>query len=584
MMRALKSFCLMVLFLATGLSVVVAFDGPPVSVGSAPPLIPMTQEILLQPETKLKQDFESMAVSPQIVLNVPSEAEKSILQNQGKGEALKIGFGRDLPQPYQGDLFPLLPWKDLEYDHVATFSITSPEAKSIRVAMNLALLPEGVEVRFFSEKNSQIYGPYTSESHRFQHSESELIENSNQLSKDMLFWSPVIEGETAGVEIYIPAGSRNDFSVEIPQIQHLVYSVMDPDDKALSGIGSSGACNIDVRCRTTIPSDLSGAVAKIIYTSGSSSYLCTGTLLNDSTGSGTPYFMTANHCLSTQSVANTINSYWFFERATCGGANPTSVTQFSGGASLLATGTNTDFTFLQLSDLAIGSLSGIAFAGWTTTNPTGFTAIGLHHPSGDLKKWSQGRANGFAAYLGSMTGTGSHIHTTWSAGTTEPGSSGSGLFAVTGEHGGAHLFVGNLHGGYASCSNLTAPDWYGRFDLTYPSVQQWLAASSTTRNLTVNSIGATGVSITGNPSTYGGTTNYTKSSIPNNTSITLTAPATSGGANFSSWSGCNSTNASARTCTITMSANKTVTVNYGPSGHQVTLPGVLFLLLDEDEQ
>ena len=58
-----------------------------------------------------------------------------------------------------------------------------------------------------------------------------------------------------------------------------------------------------------------------------------GHLVNDNDpNSRIPYFMTANHRLSTQSVADTINSYWFFERATCEGPNPTSVIQFAGGA------------------------------------------------------------------------------------------------------------------------------------------------------------------------------------------------------------------------------------------------------------
>jgi hypothetical protein len=42
--------------------------------------------------------------------------------------------------------------------------------------------------------------------------------------------------------------------------------------------------------------------------------------------------------------------------------------------------------------------------------------------------------------------------------------------------------------------------------------------------------------------------------------VTLTAPSTAGGNNFSSWTGCDS--ATATTCNVTMSANKTVTAAY----------------------
>ena len=89
----------------------------------------------------------------------------------------------------------------------------------------------------------------------------------------------------------------------------------------------------------------------------------------------------------------------------------------------------------------------------------------------------------------------------------------------------------------------------------------------TTYTLSVNSSGASGVSITGNPTTYSGTTNYSKTSITSGTSLTLTAPATSGSYNFSSWTGCNSVSGTGdRICNLTMSSNKTVTATFNTSG------------------
>src|SRR3989344_3743553 len=50
---------------------------------------------------------------------------------------------------------------------------------------------------------------------------------------------------------------------------------------------------------------------------GANTYLCTGTLLNDSRSSGTPYFLTANHCISKQSEAASLQTDWFFRSPTC---------------------------------------------------------------------------------------------------------------------------------------------------------------------------------------------------------------------------------------------------------------------------
>jgi hypothetical protein len=89
--------------------------------------------------------------------------------------------------------------------------------------------------------------------------------------------------------------------------------------------------------------------------------------------------------------------------------------------------------------------------------------------------------------------------------------------------------------------------------------------------LAVNSSGSTGVAIAANPSGYSGTTNYSKTDIPDGTSIMLTAPAAgSASTTFSSWNGCDSTDTADRTCTVTMLTDKTVTAVFQPKTYTVT--------------
>ena len=82
--------------------------------------------------------------------------------------------------------------------------------------------------------------------------------------------------------------------------------------------------------------------------------------------------------------------------------------------------------------------------------------------------------------------------------------------------------------------------------------------------LTVNSTTpASGVAVTVSPADNNGAANGTTSftrSYNSGASVTLTAPATSGGNNFTSWTGCTSSNGA--TCTVAMNANTTVTANY----------------------
>ena len=70
----------------------------------------------------------------------------------------------------------------------------------------------------------------------------------------------------------------------------------------------------------------------------------------------------------------------------------------------------------------------------------------LHHPSGDLKKWSQGTSPGYQTFTRRL-----ELHpATYSQGTTEGGSSGAALLTFN-CGGGFYEVRGGLFGGDASC-------------------------------------------------------------------------------------------------------------------------------------
>jgi len=251
-----------------------------------------------------------------------------------------------------------------------------------------------------------------------------------------------------------------------------------------SGVGDSGSCNIDAACDASWK-NRSNAVAKMIYTSGAYSYLCSGTLLNDATSSRTPYFLTANHCISSQSVASTLNTYWFYRSSSCNSGQLSPVYQaLSTGATLLYHGSDTDSSFLRLNSTPPG---GVTYSGWTTVAPTKtIAATGLHHPKGDLLKISYGSITDFlncttpnldGSFNCSSSVTGNYVDIRYTSGTTEGGSSGSGIFLNDSQH----LF-GQLYGGNSTCSNLSGSNIYGRFDRAYSvgNLGQWLNASGTT--------------------------------------------------------------------------------------------------------
>ncbi len=92
-------------------------------------------------------------------------------------------------------------------------------------------------------------------------------------------------------------------------------------------------------------------------------FLCTGTLLNAVGGSFTPYFYSATHSISTQSVASTLTTHWFYDRTGCGtgGTSPNDV-QLTGGATLLYASHFFDALSLGLNRTPPAAA---VFSGWT---------------------------------------------------------------------------------------------------------------------------------------------------------------------------------------------------------------------------
>jgi PKD repeat protein len=124
----------------------------------------------------------------------------------------------------------------------------------------------------------------------------------------------------------------------------------------------------------------------------------------------------------------------------------------------------------------------VFYAGWDNSNATPTSTACVHHPSGDIKKFSNDHdASVSDQYLGTSGINDSHWKIVmWDDGTTtEGGSSGSPLFDQN------HRIVGQLHGGYASCSSLTS-DWYGKFSMSWDrgttnatQLEHWLDPTTT---------------------------------------------------------------------------------------------------------
>lgn len=171
---------------------------------------------------KLKLDYGRAPIQAALVLDPIQDPPKP--GSSHKGQPLQVGIGRELPPPYSTGLnLNSLKWTKLgNGGQAAAFSVTSSGAGSIRIALAQSRLTDGVELRFFGNTSDRIvYGPYSrSNLARAWSLESNPAER--QFSYKSLFWSPVVDGQTIAIEIYLPPGSEPaDSALIAPVLSHL---------------------------------------------------------------------------------------------------------------------------------------------------------------------------------------------------------------------------------------------------------------------------------------------------------------------------------------------------------------------------
>jgi lysyl endopeptidase len=391
-----------------------------------------------------------------------------------------IGLTREIAGATELPAAAQMQWIAVDGGRAAQASVTSPEAGSLRLSIDLAGVPEDVEMVFFgSDLPSRLEGP---------------IRVGDIRDRTAPWWSPLTEGATQTVEFFVP--SRYDpstLAIRIVAASHLFTTPSSHFTKTLQDIGAAGPCNIDVPCSAlnaaTAFQDVAASVAQMVIVDGSQVFLCTGSLLNDSDPSAQiPWFYGANHCFDNevppyktaaqmQTVASTLATLWSFQASACisghgNGVPLSSWSQLNGGATYIFSNVQNDALFLRLNNLPP---AGAFYSGWDP-NPiaAGTAVITIHHPSGDLKKVTQGTALGFST-PGLGGGASQFIEVRWSLGTTEPGSSGAGLWTFNGSQ---YLLRGALWGGLAACNLMGETDNFSRFDQIYASIASSLGSGN----------------------------------------------------------------------------------------------------------
>ncbi len=345
--------------------------------------------------------------------------------------------------------------------------VFSRDAHSLSVGFTTFELPEGARVFLHGPGEERVRGSYTAED-----------------ATNGQHWTPHVRGAEIVVELVVPDDAREAVNLTVGRVVH-AYRPLHPSRAASDASDiqpKSGSCNVDVACDPADPwRDQVQSVASYSFTSGSFGFVCSGALVNNTAQDLTPYFLTAEHCISTSEEASSMVFYWNFESPTCrtpgslASGQPASddrSDQTSSGAVLRATYGNAartgniagrpDIALVEIDDVIPPSYD-VFFAGWSQAEDAPAEGVSIHHPNGDAKRIAIDADSlsitDYAAF-GNQESTHFLIEA-WEVGTTEGGSSGAPLFNPNGR------IVGVLSGGSAGCTGSgednDRPDWYGRF-------------------------------------------------------------------------------------------------------------------------
>jgi len=220
----------------------------------------------------------------------------------------------------------------------------------------------------------------------------------------------------------------------------------------------SGDCNINVACDQGEWANEVRSVGMLLTNNGGR--FCSGSLVNNAASNGDQLFLTAQHC----SARTTDQVMFWYQSPTCepSGNGPTDY--IIGGMLPLANNPSSDYLILRIRE-PIPADWNVFLSGISGENVAPEKLVGIHHPSGDVKKWSFSEGPGEPArWSGGEPGDWHWRVPYWDLGTTEPGSSGSPLYDQN------HRVVGQLHGGPASCTFIS----YDLFGAVWASWQHGL--------------------------------------------------------------------------------------------------------------
>lgn len=334
-----------------------------------------------------------------------------------------------------------------QWDNIKVWrvGIRSRGAYSLNILFSKFRLPPGARLYVYNADQTEILGSYTEK-------------NNSELN--LLPVQPV-GGDELIAEYQEPIDALFTGEIEIGEVNHDfrgIFRAPEPRDPVQK-------CHPNLVC---YPEDIlpgSGVVALII----NGTTYCTGSLTNNTARDGTPYLLTATHCLNGDydaqflanrrydMIAGTIVAFFHYDSPLCSAdiRGPLQMTMASADSVLISE--RHDISLLRLKQFPPKEYQPY-YLGWdASSSPTG-PFHGIHHPNGGIKKVAIEEGSlSITTFPGSQYNMEPNAHwavNAWDTGATEGGSSGSPLLDRE------KRIIGTLTGGKSMCDSPRGPDQY----------------------------------------------------------------------------------------------------------------------------
>ncbi len=364
--------------------------------------------------------------------------------------------------------------------------LSAQNATSLNVGFKDFFLPPSAELWVSTDDQTIMRGPY----------------DGSYNQKHGFFWVGDVPADHLNILISVSDKEKEYLSFKVDNVTRGFHRYWIEPSYLSDGFGlKSGSCNVDVACPEGDDWESQiNSVGQYSFSTTDGSFVCSGQLINNTSQDGTPLFSTADHCgyssnnipvslTARENVASSISLIWNYQSLTCRAPGSSqsgiriSTSGFNDrqtGATYLASNPASDFALVRLNSIPDASY-GLEYTGWDRRDITPDSAVSIHHPAGHAKRISfENDALSVTGYLSTTLGPGTHLRVEdWDLGTTEGGSSGSGLWNSD------RLFIGQLEGGFAACGN-DRDDWYGRLFVSWDNgsdaqsrMRDWLDPNNT---------------------------------------------------------------------------------------------------------